>query len=386
MDTDSYATFLKEEHEFIPDYEPDDDDINIDDDVQILDNFPKDPTPQDTIPMEMPSAASDPFTTPDHKVKMAVLEAVAEHDATIIRKPNKRKPIVPPVDELDSIINDRFEQIHNRTEDYPDISPAPYSVKRNLAHKLQHKQQFRPASAHSRLGYKPLQLNTNDQFSHNHQSQPICIEVRLFTRSSLSYFSSNTFIGEFIIPYLPGCIRIPATYTSMMVKADNLISQTKPYSEISRLYDMILTDPAYSYLSYDSQYTVKGDNIPRRFNKYIPEIRTNEVGQLIIIMIVTVDLTPKYDIVDISTISQRSPDENIPPSPVPMSSRLGPPVQRMFYAHKIYRAKPKLPSSSTPKATPERKSTPKRQSSKPEQKSILKNKQPLKPKSLQFSD
>jgi len=188
------------------------------------------------------------------------------------------------------------------------------------------------------------------------------MDVKLFTRSSLDVFSSTTFIGNFITPFIPGCLRIPESYTSMMVKATNLINQTKPYADIGNLYDIRLTEPAYTYKTYFSQYTVKGSDIPRKYNKYIPDICSHSGGLLTVTMTVTVDLNPKYSIVDVRQLQAHTADENTPP--VPVTSRLGPPVQRSFATSKMYKTPQK---TETNEVTPE-----------------PKNRRPLKPKSLQF--
>jgi hypothetical protein len=284
---------------------------------------------------------------------------------------------------LDAIIDAKFEEVHNRTEDYQNISPAPYSVKRDLANRIQMRAQLTPISAHSRLGFKPLQLTTTDQ---PQSLQPICMEIRLFTRGDGSYCSPPIFIGEFITPYLPGCLRIPVTYNSMFSSASNLIMRTRPYVDIRELYNIRIVDPSYTYLSLDTQYTVRGTNIPRRYNKFIPGIGPNREGQLIIIMEVTVDISPKFEIIEVNNLITPKRNENKSPRRTPVSSRLGPPVKRPFDPSRRHN-----PAMTTPeaRAKPEPRPSPRQRTHSHQHKSkhsrsVLKNRIPLKPRSINF--
>ena len=141
-------------------------------------------------------------------------------------------------------------------------------------------------------------------------------------------------------------------------------------------------DPAYTYATYHSQYTVNNMNVPRRYNKYIPDPRINSEGQLTMIMIVTVDLKPKYSIIDIRPATDNQHDENLQPQNVPMSSRLGPPVQRSFQTFSIYKISQQEPRTS-PAETSQATRTPKTE---PSATGTLsnKNKRALKPKNLHF--
>jgi len=102
MDTDCYATFIKEQPEVIP-ANQNDDEIEIefdshqdrfdepDDEVQIIDEINNQAASLDPIPMDIPKQAEQAFTDSNHKLKMDVLENVAEHDSMIIREKIKAR-------------------------------------------------------------------------------------------------------------------------------------------------------------------------------------------------------------------------------------------------------------------------------------------------------
>jgi hypothetical protein len=172
----------------------------------------------------------------------------------------------------------------------------------------------------------------------------------------------------------------------MINNASNLILRTRPYIDIQTLYEVRIVDPSYTYLSLDTQYTVRGEHIPRRYNKFIPSIAPNHEGQLIIVMEVTVDLSPKYDVIEVDTLLTPKRDENSPPKRTPVSSRLGPPVKRSFHSHKRYRPRqtPEARATPEPRSSPERRSSQQHPKSRHQPASLLKNRQPLKPRSLNF--
>jgi len=364
MESQSLASALKKEQEYITDdigaitFDVDSDsEPEIYQDAKmtepVYDDFRQEFLQTPDIQMDVPEQVKTTFNDKQHKKNAKLIKDFAEKDALLplpspINKKFPYKRQQPKTDDLDAIIESKFEKPNNRKDDLTEIKPAPYCVKQQKAQELKKRPipQFKPED----LEPIPLQLTTTDQIHKRRYNAPDHIDVKFFSRNDHHFFSANTMIGHFIVPYLHGCLRSTETYHSMLVKASDLLKQTKPYSSIRNFFNIKISEPSFTFETSHSQYTVSDNLIPRRYNKYIPDPRLTSEGTFTIIMIATIELIPVYSILDVRTMSN-TPDENQRPQQVPITNRLGPPVQRSFQSYKVYRIQPTATATATAMAT-----------------------------------
>ena len=193
---------------------------------------------------------------------------------------------------------------------------------------------------------------------------PSYIEVRLFTRQETTKKSNLiNFFTTFLIPFLPGCLKENATYYVMDTQAATLIKRARIFQKIAPFYNIFIQRPTYTFsTSTGAQFMVTESIVPRFFNKAIPDPAYTNTDILPLIMTVTVDISAKYNLHEIRQLmdeAQRRPTPT-PPSPdvtflksQPVSSRLGPPVPRLFPASPndhpvIHIEESPLPTGSNP--------------------------------------
>ena len=170
---------------------------------------------------------------------------------------------------------------------------------------------------------------------------PSYIEVRLFTRQETSKKSNLiNFFTTFLIPFLPGCLRENSTYYVMDTQAATLIKRSRMFQKISSFFNIFIQRPTYTFsTSTGTQFMVTESIVPRFFNKAIPDPAYTNTDTLPMVMTVTVDISPKFNLHEIRQLLSQSqqPMASTPKSPEvtylrtqPVSSRLGPPVPRLF--------------------------------------------------------
>ena len=179
------------------------------------------------------------------------------------------------------------------------------------------------------------------------RTEPVYLEVRLFTRTDTHFYTAGTFLGTFIVPYTFGCLKQAVTYHSMILKATDLVRRTKPYNTINPFYSIATSNPSFTFAtSRQGQYTVSDTAIPRLYNRSIPNPRISFGDNVSIVMTINVDVSPRFDISAVREMAKRQEKEAqslraaafFNPKAEPekptrltlMATRLGPPPQRSF--------------------------------------------------------
>ena len=170
---------------------------------------------------------------------------------------------------------------------------------------------------------------------------PTYIEVRLFTRQEATKKSNLiNFFTTFMIPFLPGCLRESSTYFVMDTQAANLIKRSRIFQKVSSFFNIFIQRPTYTFsTSTGAQFVVTESIVPRFLNKAIPDPAYTNTDILPLVMTVTVDVSPRFNLHEVRHLIQQSQQQpiSVPQTPEvtylktqPVSSRLGPPVPRFF--------------------------------------------------------
>ena len=171
--------------------------------------------------------------------------------------------------------------------------------------------------------------------------QPTYIDVKLFVRQDSSKRSPTTVpAGSFMIPYLPGSLRDTNTYRNMVELATTLVKRSRPYQKASSFFYVYIVRPTFAYITKSGhQFTVTEVMLTKTLNKSIPSPRITESDCIQLIMVVTADLSPKYNLHHIKSLLNQPQQhqqmaqqhqQTVQQSNGPVHSRLGPPVVREF--------------------------------------------------------
>jgi hypothetical protein len=224
---------------------------------------------------------------------------------------------------------------------------------------------------------------------------PSFIEVRVFVRQDSNLRAMVLLFGTFLVPFLPRCLQEASTYHSIITKAQDLLKKTRPYVQINQFFDIDLAKPVFTFIAaHGFQYHVDNQTVPRFVNRGIPEPLYTEMDKVILTMVTSVDLHPKFNLHEVRHLMKTKSrlahkQRHTKAAKQKLTNRLGPPVQRPFVDSKenqpptmVINASPQ-PSTSNPEAHCW---APKAKQGKDKAMSLLinqaKKKHPLKPKKL----